>query len=429
MDIMTDTTNREAGQTLGKGLYFQKNRAVIRILDHIKKFGEEPVFCAIEFIEDSLLIHDSPVGSTYELEENKNYSSSFSFNSDPIKNTLVAFVDQYHKFLNDDQCLKFSIYCCAKLGDEKFKSDFLSQLNIKLDEGKKEKKYSLLKKTIKNELLNNEEIKIAKCLFLNEYKKQYTETDKNGLVTGYSGYFNQIKNWNDDEFLDFLSKIEWVFDDSDKYLDDVAINAIKNCHQFYSISDHKGKESFILNECKGLLEKRQFSSSLMGRFINTADIENIFLKIGSNIEKDKPVDPSWKAFDTLEVEDTRNLSDKYKAVSDVITVKALRRLSRLATNSKVITGSEFGKEYVSLRYKIFEIGDEFLEKLSLESNRYSEDELDIIIEEIVDITEKKIIDWKKTYKININDRCSIKGIVLSLFDDCFLAFDDIEQVS
>lgn len=426
MDIMTDTINREA---LGKGIYFQKNRAVIRILDHIKNFGEEPVFCAIEFIEDSLLIHDSPVGSIYELEENKNYSSSFSFNSDPIKNTLVAFVDQYHKFLNDDQCLKFSIYCCAKLGDEKLKSNFLSPLNIKLDDGKNEKKYSILKKIIKNELLNSEETTIAKNLFLDEYKKQYTEKDQSGAITGYSGYFNQIKSWCDDKFLDFLSKIEWVFDDSNMYLDDIAINAIKNCHQFYSISDHKGKESIILNECKGLLEKRQFSSSLMGRFINSADIENIFLKIGSNIEKDKPVDPSWKAFATLKAEDTRNLSDKYNAVSDVVTIEELRRLSRLATNSKLITGSEFGKEYVSLRYQVFEIGDKLLRKLSLKTKHCTEEELDKIIEQIVDITEQKLIDWKKTYKISINDRTSIEGIVLSLFDDCFLAFDEIEQVN
>ena len=159
---------------------------------------------------------------------------------------------------------------------------------------------------------------------------------------------------------------------------------------------------------------------------STGPEKNIFLKVGSNIEGDKPIDPAWKAFDTLENEDFRNLKDKYKAVSDVITNKTLKRLSRQATNSKRITGAEFGREYVSLRYKVFEIGEEFIEQLSLDhTKKYSEEELDQIVEEIVSITEKQISDWKKTYKIRINDRTSLKGIVLSLFDDCFLAFDDI----
>jgi hypothetical protein len=64
---MVETTNREAVNTSGKGLYFQKNRAVIRILDHIKEFCGEPVYCAVEFIEDSLLIHESPIGAEYKL--------------------------------------------------------------------------------------------------------------------------------------------------------------------------------------------------------------------------------------------------------------------------------------------------------------------------------------------------------------------------
>ncbi|WP_350608249.1 hypothetical protein [Pseudoalteromonas sp. MER144-MNA-CIBAN-0113] len=291
---------------------------------------------------------------------------------------------------------------------------------------KKEKEFSILQSIVNDGDLTDEEIKVSKALFLEEYRNQYKVLDENGDVEGYSGFYSKVSKWSDERFQSFLSQIEWVFDESDEYLDSVAVDKIKECQSYYSITHHKGKEELILQACRGLLEKRQFSKTKMGRFINPSDIENIFLKVGSNIEGDKPIDPAWKAFDTLENEDFRNLKDKYKAVSDVITNKTLKRLSRQATNSKRITGAEFGREYVSLRYKVFEIGEEFIEQLSLDhTKKYSEEELDQIVEEIVSITEKQISDWKKTYKIRINDRTSLKGIVLSLFDDCFLAFDDI----
>lgn len=426
MDVMVETTNREAVNTSGKGLYFQKNRAVIRILDYIKEFRGEPVYCAVEFIEDSLLIHESSNGAEYKLEENKSYSKAISFNSHAIKNTLVAFVDQHLKFLEDERALKFSVYCCAKIGKEKIKKEFLSESGIDVTSVKKEKEFSILQRIVNDRELTDEEIKVSKALFLEEYRNQYKVLDENGDIEGYSGFYSKVSKWSDERFQSFLSQIEWVFDESDEYLDSVAVDKIKECQSYYSITHHKGKEELILQACRGLLEKRQFSKSKMGRFINPSDIENIFLKVGSNIEGDKPTDPAWKAFDTLENEDFRNLKDKYKAVSDVITKKTLKRLSRQATNSKRITGAEFGREYVSLRYKVFEIGEEFIELLSLDhTKKYSEEELDQIVEEIVSITEKQISDWKKTYKIRINDRHSLKGIVLSLFDDCFLAFDDI----
>ncbi len=423
---MVKTTNREAVNTSGKGLYYQKNRAVVRILEHIKQFGDEPVYCAVEFIEDSMLIHDSLEGAQYKLEENKSYSKAISFNSHAIKNTLVAFADQYFKFLEDERSISFSVYCCAKISKERVGKQFLSDLGVNVDIVNKEKEYSLLQKISEGDILESEELSVSKALFLEEYKEQYKILNFNGDVEGYSGYYSKLSLWNDGKFQNFLAQIEWVFDDSDKYLDVVAVERIKQCQQFYSITHHKGKEELILQACRGLLEKRQFSKSKMGRFINQSDIENVFLKVGSNIEDDKPTDPAWKAFHTLENADFRNLKDKYNSVSDVITAKTLNRLSRLATNSKLITGAEFGKEYVSLRYKVFEVGEEFIDNLPFDQNhKYSEVELDEIVDEIVSITEKKINDWRKTYKIRINDRHSLKGIVLSLFDDCFLAFDDI----
>ena len=423
---MVETTNREAVNTSGKGLYFQKNRAVIRILEHISEYCGEPVYCAVEFIEDSLLIHETSEGTEYKLEENKSYSKPISFNSHAIKNTLVAFVDQYFKFLEDDRALKFSVYCHAKVANEKISKDFMDKLGLDVSGVNKEKDYSILQNIVKGQDLSLEEIKVSKALFIDEYEKQYRSLDKDGVLQGYSGFHSKISSWNEQKFQDFLSKIEWVFDESDQYLDSLAVEKIKECQSFYSITNHKGKEELILQACRGLLEKRQFSKSKIGRFINPSDIENIFLKVGSNFEDDKPTDPAWKGFETLKIEDVRNLKDKYKAVSDVITEKTLKRLSRQATNSKRITGAEFGKEYVSLRYKVFEIGEEYLAQNPLDlSKNYSEEELDLIVEEIVNITEKQISDWKKTYKIRISDRYSLKGIVLSLFDDCFLAFDDV----
>ncbi|TOQ21951.1 hypothetical protein, partial [Vibrio parahaemolyticus] len=92
---MTNVIKREAGNT-SKGFDTQIHRAISLILDNISK-GSEQVFCAVEVIEDVFLVEKSDEGETVGklLEEDKDYSSNFSFRTEPVRNTLVSFFDQY----------------------------------------------------------------------------------------------------------------------------------------------------------------------------------------------------------------------------------------------------------------------------------------------------------------------------------------------
>ncbi|MEH8710931.1 hypothetical protein RAG83_16170, partial [Klebsiella quasipneumoniae subsp. similipneumoniae] len=93
-----------------------------------------------------------------------------------------------------------------------------------------------------------------------------------------------------------------------------------------------------------------------------------------------------------------------------------------ATNSRA-NEPIFGQEYASLRCKIFQWCDEYLEKICTKSN-FTIEELNSYLDEMINLCYDNIQDLKKTYRIRINDRENIKGIILSLLDDCYLAYDE-----
>lgn len=188
--MTTQTINREAAKTSGSGLLFQRVRAVHRLLDLISRLGKKTCYCATEFIEDSATLTVNDGIATIEIEENKKYSSGLSFNSEAIKNTIVAFADQYISHFNDSKTIDFSIFCHAQLSDEQLENSVLNTAapNLPLSQTKTTK-LNILKKLVIKERLTLDEITIAKLLFVEEYEKQYAiyaDKDKK-LITSYGG--------------------------------------------------------------------------------------------------------------------------------------------------------------------------------------------------------------------------------------------------
>src|SRR5690625_1946661 len=119
--------SREAGDKK-KGDRFQKLRACIRLLTAIGQDESKRIYCAIELFEDSFLIPESGE-SAPSIEENKNYGSALTFNSSPVKNTIVAFIDLDFRFFGDSS-LRFSFYASATAGDEQFDEQLYKEAGL-----------------------------------------------------------------------------------------------------------------------------------------------------------------------------------------------------------------------------------------------------------------------------------------------------------
>lgn len=416
--------NREARKTSGRGLGFQRTRAVQRLLQHIKLYGRKPAYCATEFIEDSLVLDSQNGTVNIGVEENKNYSSGLSLNSDPIKNTLVAFADQYIASFSDSKTIDYSIFCLAKTADENIDNSLITSCipdyPLKTD---KKTNFSILKKLANKEELTSEEITIAKEIFLNEYRSQYTKyVDKEKTtISDIRGYYKTLKNWSDDDFYHFIKNISFIFSDiDDESFEDEVISNIKEC-QFYN-HRHHGLESIILGALENTFDKRQNDCRDFARFVGRADVENLFLKIASNHEQYKPIDPSWESFESINTDDQRNLPDKYNDVCNDVSTRKISILSLSATKSRK-NEPIFGREYVSLRCQLYCWCSDYLDR-HCKSKTYSIDLLDSHLDEMTELCYTKVKELKATYRIRINDKENLKGIILTLFDDCYLAYDE-----
>lgn len=420
----TQTINREAAKTSGKGLSFQRIRAVHRLLNLMKQNGRKACYCATEFIEDSAaLTLDSGVASI-TVEENKNYSSGLSFNSDPIKNTLVAFADQYLNFFKDAKTIDYSIFCLAKLSDELLDNSYILELIpfFPISETKKTK-LSILKKLVHNQHLSHEEVSIAKDLFLNEYAKQYSkysDKEKTHLIS-IGGNYKLLNLWSNEDFYSFLKCITFIVDDEDdETYEDRVLESIKECH-YYNYKLH-GLENIILAALGNEFDKRQQDDRPFGKFVSSDKVQVIYLQIASNQDEYKPIDPAWESFSSLDISDQRNLKEKYQDVCSDVKHKTLERLNFVATKARK-NEATFGHEYVSLRCQIYDWCGEYIENHFNKSN-YSINELNQHLDTMVKLCYAKMQQLKHTYRMSINDETSIKGILLTLIDDCYLAFDE-----
>src|SRR5579863_8717397 len=289
--------DREAGDKK-KGDRFQKLRACIRLLTEIGLDRNNRIYCAIELLEDSLLIREQGYDAPC-VEENKNYGSSLTFNSSPVRNTVVAFIDLDFRFLGDSP-IRFSFYASATAGDERFDRSLFERAGL-ASQGKT----SILKKLCAKEPLSGDELALCKASILEEYAKQYAD------IAGH-GHLAAITAWTPEQFGQFLSKIDWIVTTAgNPELEDTAVDCVRKC-PFYS-HRHEGMESVIVGAICSEFEKRSEHGVPMARLLGTADIENIFLRTLGVKSLGKPLDPAHESWSEIEVTDMRNLQEKIEA--------------------------------------------------------------------------------------------------------------------
>lgn len=257
------TISREAAET-SKGYTLQKLRTVSLILEEIEKDNEIDFIAAIEFAGDVYIGKDH---YSY-IEENKAYESqNFSFASDPIKNTLVYFLDHWlNNERNSNIC--FGIFCTNNIAKE-INSGLVKAIGIDLPENK------IIESLQLKDYTDPKTIGAAKQILLNEYKKQY---DGNKNVSLANSHYENIQLFSTKDWESFFDKVEWVFSGiTIEELEELVLEQIQKTSVTSSPSS-RIKAQFIRAELFYQLELRQNKAMTADRFLKKADIENVFYK-------------------------------------------------------------------------------------------------------------------------------------------------------
>jgi hypothetical protein len=397
--------SREAGDKT-KGFRFQKLRAAVRLLQRIGISPQSQCYCAMEFVEDSAIFSGrDPVA----VEENKQYSAGLSFNSDTVKNSIVAFLDADATF-GYSQGLRFGFYASATIADER--------LPIAPDRndasGRSTRSYQLLRNLASGVALSDEEASIAKDLIEVEYRSQYPARD------GMAPRTPPVATWTAKEFRSFLEKIDWTFTLQDN--DDIekeALELVRKC-PFFDYR-HEGLEGFLLSAITDLLEKRSHAKGHIDRIVGTSDIKGLFSEILA-LRRGERLDPAHEEWENEHVDDRRNLSEKVLAVSPDYSSKRLARLARRIALARH-EGNAFGREYVSLLLRVLNACQEELDRPGYKLPNMSEGQIDACIDALVKASTARMNALSSTWTYRVKDEEAIRGAVLSLFNDCYLAFD------
>lgn len=410
--MSTQTIDREAADKT-KGFRLQKMRAIKLMLDTIKINSDAIFFTAIENVEDvsHLTIIDGIDNDYYEEDKNYSLDGNFTIFSPPVKNTLVSFFDLYLNKFKASDTVFMGFYTTKSIGKER---------KSKLDNGEI---LTLPESSILSLLKDNDDIdidiaKIVKMVVTEEYEKQYSEKEM-------KGYLETLINISMNEFIEFLKQIKWFFGQENEIsLKETILVSIKNS-PLHNVR-HANKENIIFSLLMELLDEKQNKTNLNEKLVTSSDVKLIF-KDAESQKSELAMDPMWAEIEKLEAEitDKRNLGDKFQAVIKDYPEKKLAHLARKSCRSKVEQNSA-NKTFLSLKYRILEACHDYFS-----DNDYpkpsSKDELDTIVEGLLQKSILRVNELKKDYEYTLSNENLIEGIVLDLFDSCFLAFDELES--
>ncbi|WP_295801136.1 hypothetical protein [Mucilaginibacter sp.] len=404
------TINREASDKT-KGFRLQKIRVIEYMLDGIATCEKPQFYSAIEHIED-VYVKDRADDGSETLEENKNYNpdTSFTFNSHEVINTMVSFIDIWLKNQFSDN-LKLSFYSTNSYGKE-------GTSNVVRNNGINLPDKAILELLIDKNYDYKDLIPSIKKFIIAEYKAQYDKP-------GHPGRIDVIEKMSDNQWRKFISSIDWKFGEFDEVAKkQEVLDKIKACKHFST--SQVGKEASIFAELMEMYDERQNIKDPTEKFIHSSEIELVFIRASSD-PNHLIADPVWQLWATMPQSDSRNLKDK---IIDVCTSYSERKIEQhaLKVARSLIEQSSFvtDKSLLSLKYRVFEHCNDFL--LAYLGNRdvsnpITEQEIDELLKKLIEEANDVINNLSKKFSYTYNNQKLIDGLILELFDSCYLAFD------
>ncbi|MGB5919273.1 hypothetical protein [Arcobacter sp.] len=412
---MSKIINREAEGV--KGPRLQKLRALKLILEKIDTGKFTQCYTALE-VDGDLNFVNVPENSTRKiyLEEDKNYntSSSFSFASKEILNTMVIFLDVWisNRF---DSSIFFGFYATNKIAKERT-SDKTKRLNIIIPES------GILQSVINKDYLSqNDILQSVKKLVIDYYKTSYER--QNSTVNGYQ---DTIEKFDDNTWINFLELIEFNFIENDdlELLKNEVIETIKKM-KFYD-TQVEGKEEFIYSYLMEELDSRQNASEYSQKFLHKSDIEVAFYKAKgkiSNLEVDKTYE-MWDNKTTF-TNDKRSIEEKMLSVCKDLRSKYIFQKNRISSRSKIEEQRAADEQsFLALKYRIFEKCYDILDEQVNLITSFEESTITNIfnILKYESMLEVKNLSSKYYYSEYDNETI-VLGIIHNLFDECYLSLD------
>ncbi len=367
-------------------------------------------YTAIENVEDvsHIKVSGKDAGTYYEEDKNYNGEHRFTIFSPEVKNTLVSFFDIYIGSWKASDEIRLGFYTTAKIGNEKKK---FTIDGTEVDAPEK----PILEFLSSSSMLSDDVVKMVKSVVLEEYRKQYSGK-------GSKGHLTTLTEMNFIEFRKFLNKIIWFFENEDeKKLKETIIHLIKESklHNFRIANKEEAIFSLLMEE----LDERQGEASLAQRVVNASDVKLIFKQAESE-ERDFVMDPTWEELIKIEKEitDKRNLPEKVTSVCPQYSEKKLKYLARLACRSKT-EQMHSNRSFLSLKYRVYEACSKYF--FQDERPVTTEAEIDKAIDELNKISKGHIDELKKDYTYTVSNPQALDGIIMDLFDSCFMSFDEV----
>lgn len=401
------TINRDAGEQ-SKGFRLQRMRALKLLLEKLNS-GESKscVFASTEYLDDVYIKTVSPSGIITYTEGDKNYdiNKKFSFMSPEVVNSLIIFLDNWLQY-DMSPNLHFCFYTNINYTKE-INSGTVKKLAI-----------TLPKNPILEYLLNKKlDIDVLECIkkrLIYEYKEQY-----NGKKE--TGYIKVIEKFDNNQWKNFLLKIDWKFGQyDDVQLKKELVNIIKN-RNFFEYANIDNKEDIAIDLLIEMFSENEQITDILSKHVTGTHVENIFLRISKDVD-DKTNDPIYTMWNNLSVpDDNRNLKEKILQVDKTynkikLGMKA-RDVASMVEEYKRLTDEEKG----SYRYRVFEACQiELFDLLSSEQ----EVDVDLWLEKLFIATKKHLKDKSKDYSYAFGSEDALKKAILELIDSCFLSFDE-----
>lgn len=343
--------NREAGDKT-KGFTLQKQRALALFFDEVKSNPNVHVNVAIEHKGDVFLQNEK---SGY-IEEQKNYndSTSFSFNSHQILNTLAYFLEIWLSE-NKSKNIKFGFYSTNKITKESI-TDNVKKLGIKLPAK------GILKLIVENNITDKDLLDIVRRYLVQEYNAQYKKDITSEL--------------DDTSLTSFLSSINWLFEqDNEKVYKQEVISKIKTS-EYSKLLTNSFLPEFVYAALMLALEEKQDEVDTILKFLRKESVENIFLKVSSGQEI------NLKAHKYLNID-----VSEFKSQTKIWLETYLQSKYFSNVNNKVFP--ELIKRKVARHNKEIKIERKNLEQKKVEKDKV----LDVIIQDFGDL----INDSKPTF--------------------------------
>lgn len=403
--------NRDATDKY-KGFRYQKIRLAKKMLELLREDNMANIIAIPEYKDDGFYIDKD---GEHILEQNKEYSSEFTLNSDEIKKSIVNFLDYYLQS-NASKYIRFIFYTNVNYKGEG-KSSITKKLDLKLPEN------PVMQYLIEKNF-NDEIIEFTYKFITEAYRIDYKIKEEDSAT--YTTNYRKIIKMNKTDWINFLSSIDFQFGQVNLENIEVEIeNDIRMC-EFFNI-DHSDKIETIKARILEDIDKKMTQKDWIQRIINKDTIKLIYLESRSLSSTLKP-DNSYKMWDMINEnykDNTfRNIEEKIKAVTPKVSKRTINRHNLIVTTGNIDIEDLERNNEKSLRVRVYQSMNNYFSLKFKTKEEYDDQEITDLIDEIQSYVLENIKDLKEDYNYGIKNNTIIRELVLMLIDECFYSFDN-----